>query len=122
MEMHAFHSRSKSETPRKFFLSTPEGEVTEEYLLVLGYHSATFVEARAGFRERVVENASSKTPEKGFAEKHKSELLAKAVVDWSFVEPFSESKVEEFLRECPHIAEDLDTFVYDRKSFFNGAV
>ena len=78
-KMHAFHSREKSETSRKFTLSTPEGESTEEFLLVLGYYSSKFVKARAEFRERVVENASSATPEKGFSEAHKAELVADAV-------------------------------------------
>lgn len=119
-KMHAFHSRAKSSTSRKFILSTPEGDKTEEHLLVVGYYSDSFVKARAEFREKVVENASSANPEKGFTETHKAELVAKAVVGWSFDEPFTEAALLEFLKECPHIVDDLDSFIYDRKSFFNG--
>ena len=118
--MHAFHSREKSETSHKFPLNTPEGESTEEFLKVLGYYSSKFVKARAEFRERVVENASSATPEKGFSEAHKAELVADAVEGWSFDEPFSKSALVDFLKECPHIVDDLDVFLYDRKSFFGG--
>lgn len=119
-KMHAFHSREKSETSRKFPLTTPEGDKTEEYLLIVGYYSSKFTKARAEFRERVVENASSATPEKGFSESHKAELVADAVEGWSFDEPFSKAAVIEFLKECPHIVDDVDAFVYDRKSFFGG--
>ena len=116
-----FYSREKANTGKKLFLKTPEGVETEEFLIVVNTDSEVMAKAHSEARTAAVENRQLAKPDPDFAEKAKLKLVASAVIGWSFEEKATPEAVQEFLRECPHIADDVDTLIYDRKAFFGGA-
>ena len=117
-----FFSREKANAGRKMFLKTPEGVETEEFLLVVNTDSDVMAKAHSEARTAAMENKMAAKPDPEFVEKSKLRLVASAVIGWSFEEPATKEAVMEFLRECPHIQDDVDTLIYDRKAFFGGAV
>lgn len=120
MQPSAFHTRSRANEGRKFFLSLPDGTKTEEWLQVYGCDADPVVLARAKYRGLAVDNASQKTAISAeiFADQNKFVVLVPAVKAWSFDVPLTEENVREFLSECPHIADEVERLVYDRTGFF----
>ena len=116
-----FYSREKANAGKKLFLKTPEGVETEEFLIVVNTDSEVMAKAHSEARTAAVENRQLAKPDPDFAEKAKRKLVASAVIGWSFEEKATPEAVQEFLRECPHIQDDVDTLIYDRKAFFGGA-
>lgn len=121
LSMSDFHSRKKANEGKKLLLKTPEGIVTEHWFRVVNCDSDVMVKAHADSRTAAVENKMSANPDKEFSRKAALELVASAVVEWSFEEPLSKEAVREFLTEAPHIQSDVDDLIYDRKAFFGGA-
>ena len=122
MNLTDFHSRSISNTPKKLYLRLPNGIMSEEYFEVVGIDSDVMLAAKAENRRLHVENAKLDVPDPDLSEKRRIPLIANAVVGWSFKEDLSKEHVEHFLHAAPHILEDLEGLVYDRLSFFGGAV
>lgn len=121
LSMSDFHSRKKANEGKKLLLKTPNGEVTEHWFRVVNCDSDVMAKAHADSRTALVENKMGANPDKEFSRKAALELVASAVVEWSFEEPLSKEAVREFLTEAPHIQSDVDDLIYDRKAFFGGA-
>lgn len=117
----AFHSRKTANDGRKMFLSLPDGTKTEEFFIVAGVDSDIVSKALADYRKLAVKSKAAGKDSVEFSEKHKYATASKAVLGWSFEEPCTPAAVEAFLVEAPHVAVDLDTFIFDRETFFGGA-
>ena len=110
----------------KMPLSLPDGTKTTETLSVLGYYNPTVMTARAIYRRSMVEDTGEFNPEKDAESRRK--FLAKAVVGWSFTDaagapvPFDSTAFEAWFAKCPHVVDDLDRFIFDRKDFLAAAV
>ena len=121
LSMSDFHSRAKANVGKKLFLRTPDGEITESWIRVVNCDSDVMTKAHADFRTLAVENKMKGTPDPDFQRKATEKIVATAVVEWSFEEPCDVDTVCAFLAEAPHIRDEIDTLIYDRKAFFGGA-
>ena len=122
LSMSDFHSRKKANEGKKLFLETPDGTVTEHFFVILNCDSDALAKAHAKAREDAVENKMSANPDPDFVPKQRMKLIASAVKEWSFEDELTPESVIAFLTECPHIADEVDRLIYDRKAFFGGAV
>lgn len=134
MNLSDFNSAKKFSTPRKMTLALPDGTPSTETLSVLGYYHPAVMAARAKYRRALVETDKEDPAKDAEA---RLDFLGETVVGWSFVQdapvsdgssdtkipvPFDTATFKAWLHDCPHVADDLDRFVYDRKGFLDAAV
>ena len=122
LSMSDFHSRKKANEGKKVYLQTPDGTVTEHYLVIVNCDSDALAKAHAEARTAAVEHKMSGATDSEFTQKQRMKLIASAVIGWSFEDELTKESVTAFLTECPHIADEVDNLIYDRKAFFGGAV
>lgn len=116
----ALFSRAAANTARKLDLTLPNGDASGQHFLVVNQDSDVFAKGRKVYREKMVAQMGARTelPLEDI-ELLESELLATAVVGWSLEDPCTPEAVLEILTEAPHIREDLNSLVYNRKRFFS---
>ena len=126
MNLSDFNSAEKFSTPHKMPLALPDGTISTETLSVLGYYHPAVMTARAKYRRALVETDKEDPAKDAEA---RLDFLGETVVGWSFVDsetnqpvPFDSATFKAWLHDCPHVADDLDRFVYDRKGFLDAAV
>ena len=126
MNLSDFTCADEFDVAHKMPLSLPDGTKTSETLSVLGYYNPTVMAARAVYRRSMVEAPDDSDPVKDAEARRK--FLGKAVTGWSFADasgapvPFDSVALDNWLAKCPHIVDDLDRFIFDRKGFLAAAV
>lgn len=118
--MEEFFTRKIASEGRKMELTTPAGEKTDHYLLVVGIDSDRFRAASVRAERKMLEisiltDADQKEVEESRVQR---ELVAELVIGWSFEKEFTQENVLEFLREAPQIADQVDRFAANRRIFF----
>lgn len=120
MKPSDFFTRSKANEGEKLPLSLPDGTPTDEWLLVRGVDSDEVREALDEHRRTVLANAAIES-EAERAEANRSaglKLQCALVMGWSFDADFTSGALEEFFKEAPHLAIEVDNFASNRKRFF----
>lgn len=120
MKPSDFFTRSKANEGEKLPLSLPDGTPTDEWLLVRGIDSDEVREALDEHRRTVLANAAIED-EAERAEANRSaglKLQCALVMGWSFDADFTSEALEEFFKEAPHLAIEVDNFASNRKRFF----
>lgn len=120
MKPSDFFTRNKANEGEKLPLSLPDGTPTDEWLLVRGIDSDEVREALDEHRRTVLANAAIKD-EAERAEANRSaglKLQCALVMGWSFDADFTSEALEEFFKEAPHLAIEVDNFASNRKRFF----
>lgn len=124
MGMEAFYTRDKANEGRKLTLYAPDGSPTDEWLMVRHAWSEAFQDAEdAGLREsREAVMALGESPDpaamKAIERRTRVKMLASLVAGWSFEAECTPEAVAEFLHRAPQIADKIDEFAGDAKSFF----
>lgn len=123
MNQSAFFIRARANEGVKYYLRTPEGELTEFYLLLRGKDSDHFRAAEAAAKRRMAEFDTTQSKEKAieFFQQEQNNLIAELVMGWNFEESFTLENVRLFLREAPQIADGINSFVGDRERFFRAS-
>lgn len=124
MGMEAFYTRDKANEGRKLPLYTPDGQPTDEWLLVRHVWSDAFKEAEEAeirsVRDALLTLGDKPDPAEVARIKRDSthRLLASLVAGWSFdAEPTPEA-VADFLAQAPQIADKINSFAAESKGFF----
>ncbi|WGK60507.1 hypothetical protein QAO71_10420 [Halopseudomonas sp. SMJS2] len=115
-----FFTRSKANEGEKLPLSLPDGTPTDEWLLIRGVDSDEFQAALDAHRRTILANAAIED-EAERAEKNRQaglKLHAALIMGWSFEAELTPEALEEFLREAPHLAVEVDHFASNRQRFF----
>jgi hypothetical protein len=121
--MDAFKTREASNTGIRVALRLPTGQETDQWMQILGFDSDAFQEAADEGRRRRLE-AAAKSGKDGAPESRPAQredgirLTAAAVGAWSFEAPCTLDNVAAFLRDAPHIVEQIDAVVFNRAAFF----
>lgn len=102
------------------YLSTPEGQPTDFWLLIRGVDSDHFKAAEAACKRRMAEFDTTQSKDKAaeFFREEQANLIAELVMDWNFEEPFTPENVRLFLKEAPQVAQQVNIFAGDRERFF----
>lgn len=116
--MKEFFNRKEANEGRKLLLALPNGEATEDFLVVMHEDSEAYAKAIANFRKKVVESKTLAEGDESVLKEERTRLLAACVLSWSFDEPFTPENVAELLHNAPYIARAVEELVYDRKRFF----
>lgn len=126
--MDAFKTREASNAGIRVYLKLPTGQVTDQWMQVLGFDSDAFQEAvDEGRRRRLDEQAKAaggvpgSLADSALKAAHREDgirLTAAAVSAWSFDTPCTPENVDAFLHDAPHIVEQIDAVVFNRAAFF----
>jgi hypothetical protein len=126
MNQNAFKTRSGANKGKRLNLLTPDNKPSEAWVDVLGVDSDAFTAAsRAASRDLIawIEDRGDTKETRAsaefvtFTERSKLELRAKLVIAWSFEEPCTLDNVIAFLKEAPHVAQQIDEFASKRSQF-----
>ena len=114
-----FYTRSNNAV--KFLLETPDGKVSDQYLMVLGSESTPW---RKNRQEKVREQlqlslSGEKTPDVANidSDMNTAKWLSKVVTGWSFEQPITEELLKDFLYNTPNEMDRLDSFISKRSNF-----
>ena len=125
MGMEQFHTRDKANEGRKLPLRTPDGQPTDEWLMVRHVWSDDFQKAEeAAVREarEVVMGMGDKPDPEAVSDVQRAskiKLLASLVAGWSFDAECTPEAVADFLTQAPQIADAIDKFAGDSRGFFS---
>lgn len=118
-DMSAFLTRERANAGHKIPLHTPDGTLTDHWLVVRGVDSDEFTRTRNRHTRRVAEIAALPEEEREAAILDATlDLHAALVGDWSFTMPCTVENVKAFLREAPQIAAEVDRLASNRTFFF----
>ena len=120
MKKELFYTKPKAEEGVKIPLELADGTTTSEWLLVRGIDSEIFQRKQLEVRGAILEAMKDNESDAGFdllQQKHKADLLACLVADWSFDDECTENNIKEFLSNAPHIADKIDSISADRVFF-----
>lgn len=126
MGMDAFHTRERANEGRKLPLRTPDGQPTDHWLMVRHVWSDDFQKAEEAAlreaRETIMGMGESPDPAAVADVQRGSRvrLLASLVAGWSFDAECTPEAVAGFLTQAPQIADSIDKFAGDSRSFFGG--
>lgn len=115
-----FFTRSKANEGEKLPLSLPDGTPTDEWLLIRGVDSDEFRAALDEHRRTILANSAIED-EVVRAEQNRAaglKLHCALVIGWSFDAEFTDKALEEFFKEAPHLAIEVDSFASNRQRFF----
>lgn len=118
--MNEFFTRQKANEGIKLTLTLPNGEDTDHFLMIRGVDSDVFREAEAEAKRNAMQIAAleDKEQRKVAMADEKLVLVAALIMDWSFDEECSLENVKHFLKEAPHIADQVDQIAARRTLFF----
>ncbi|USL90033.1 hypothetical protein [Vibrio phage vB_VpaS_CHI] len=118
--MEEFFTRQKANEGKKVPLYLPNGEPSEHWIQIRGVDSDQFKEAETAAKRKAVEIAQIESTQERAEAVRTTELkcIAALVADWSFDKPCDETNVVNFLREAPQIADMVNRYAANRKSFF----
>jgi hypothetical protein len=118
MAMSDFYTRSAHNSAKKMILLTPNGEETDEFMMILGSESD---EARKA-KNLALRDAAIHLAEKSLDEDVNEELtvrmLAAHIDSWSFNEELTINSAISFLTEAPYIRDQVDRFSGKNSVFF----
>lgn len=120
MKPSDFYTRAKASEGERLPLSLPDGTPTDEWLLIRGVDSDEFRAALDEHRRAILANAAIED-ETEKVEKNRLagvKLHCALIMGWSFDIECTADALEEFLREAPHLATEVDNFASDRRRFF----
>lgn len=120
MGMDKFFTRDSANKGTKVPLYLPTGELTEDWLLVLGMESDA---ARIAMNRisRSTSDIIGLTDEKEIADTSfatKAEAASLLISDWSFEEECNEANKIKLLTNAPHLVNAIDAISSNRKLFF----
>lgn len=124
MGLEQFYTRDKANEGRKLPLYTPDGQQTEEWLLVRHVWSDAFIHAEESSlreaRDAILAMGDKSDPAEvaKLQASAKRRVLASLVAGWSFDMPCTPESAADFLANAPQIAEQINTFAADSKGFF----
>jgi len=126
--MEQFYTRDKANEGLTLPLYLPNGQKTEDFLIILGVDSDAFRKVNIEEQRKVsttMEIATKIEDEderKAFIDKReqdsKNTVLAALIKDWSFTQDCTTEEKIKFLENAPQIADAINTFAADRKRFF----
>ncbi|QQM14078.1 putative tail assembly chaperone [Vibrio phage pVco-14] len=118
--MQEFFTRQKANEGNKVPLYLPNGEPSEHWIQVRGVDSDQFKTAENAAKRKAVEIAQIEEVQERAKVVRETELecVAALVADWSFDEECTPENVVNFLREAPQIADMINRYAANRKSFF----
>lgn len=113
--MEQFFTAKLHSKAQKLHLSDPFGEITDQYLMIIGPQSEAVRKADQQARLKIV-YADDADRDKALKEA-KLEITAAMIESWSFdEEPTTENKIN-FLEEAPQIADSVDLFGSNHENF-----
>ncbi|AUR88716.1 hypothetical protein NVP2117O_38 [Vibrio phage 2.117.O._10N.261.45.E9] len=123
MDMTKFYTRDSAEKGIKLPLILPNGEKTDEYLVVLGVDSDTFRKAntvaiRSSANVRMTMPKATEEELAAAQDEIELELIATLVTDWSFETECTKANVIEFLRNAPQLRDAVNIKAASRAAFF----
>lgn len=115
-----FFTRKVANEGKKLPLYAPDGEMTDEWLLIRGIDSDEFRKAEAKGRRRAIEVGQTRNADKILEalEETQLETIASLVADWSFSEKCTPQNVVNALREAPQLVTAINNFAGKRANFF----
>ncbi|QMV29699.1 hypothetical protein [Vibrio phage vB_VnaS-AQKL99] len=118
--MEEFFTRQKACEGKKVPLYKPNGEPSEHWFKIRGVDSDQFKEAETAAKRKAIELAQIEDVKERAEAVRTTELacIAALVADWSFEQECTTDNVVNFLREAPQIADMVNRFAANRKSFF----
>ncbi|ANO57507.1 hypothetical protein [Vibrio phage vB_VhaS-tm] len=118
--MQEFFTRQKANEGKKVPLYLPNGEPSEHWIQIRGVDSDQFKEAERAAKRKAIEFAQIEDTKERAEAVREAELgcIAALVVDWSFDQECTPDNVVNFLREAPQIADMVNRYAANRKSFF----
>ena len=118
--MAMFHTRSAANEGVELPLYDLQGLKTEHWVRVVGADSDRFRQVELKNKREGAKIAAIQDQDERLAaiRELQLDLIASAVVAWSFPAPCTKANVMNFLREAPQIADSIDTLVSRRSLFF----
>lgn len=117
MGQDRFYTRAPASAGRRVDLRTPDGQKTDEWLLVRSQWSDEF---RAAKNAAMQAFAALRNPVemKAAQAAHELDVLASCIAGWSFPEPCNAANARAFLEQAPQIAAQVNEFAGDDVRFF----
>lgn len=116
MGMEQFFTRGKANEGVKVNLMTPDGQMTDEYILIRSQWSDAFQQAKAqSYRDDM--KAATEGREIDPTERH-ARLTASLVAGWSFDEEYTPESALELMREAPQLRDMIDRYASNDARFF----
>lgn len=113
-----FHTREVANEGIKVPLSLPNGDKSEEYLLIRGIDSDEFRRANVKKQRDLINLAQLGEEEReAKLERASAELIASLVISWSFKAEFNEENLVQWLIDAPQIADMIDRIASQRGLF-----
>mgnify|MGYP003631759798 CR=1 FL=1 len=117
-DLSDFHTREVANEGIKVPLSLPNGDKSEEYLLIRGIDSDEFRRANIKKQRDLVNLAQLSADEReAVLDRASVELIASLVIGWSFKAQFNEKNLTEWLSSSPQIADMIDRIASQRGLF-----
>ncbi len=116
MGMEQFFTRDKANEGVKVNLMTPDGQMTDEYILIRSQWADEFQRVKAEIYRDDIKAASEKR-EIDPAERH-SRLTAALVAGWSFDKECTPESALELMREAPQLRDMIDRYASNDARFF----
>jgi hypothetical protein len=116
MSKEQFFTRAKANAGAKMMLTDPFGNATDDWFIVRGLDSDEYRSAQAEERDANLAAAIAKMSGKQYVKPVSTSIVA-LVASWSFEGPCTAEAVADFLKEAPHIADDIQAFAMDISNF-----
>lgn len=113
-QLKDFYTRSGITT--KFILKDINGKDSGHWFTVIGTEST---EWRKNRQERIgLRQFNNEIAGVSDVDRDSAQWLSRIVSGWSFPDEFDRKSVEDFLYNTPYILDQLDSFIYDKETFF----
>jgi len=117
--MEQFKIAKHHSTPKRMSLLSPSGELTDEWIEVIGIESHKMRGRKNELYREIAESTKEGTKFTGeVQDQFNKKLLATAVTGWSFEEECNEENVIQFFTDAPQIQEAVDAFCVDNGNYF----
>lgn len=117
-EMDIFMTGKHHDSPKRMPLYAPDGSKTEHYLDLVGEDSKLVRRKKKELHTAIAKHAKEGEFTEDDNDKFTVELLASAVVGWSFKKECTAENVCEFLMNSPSVKRSVDVFVANNENYF----
>lgn len=117
--MESFFTRPTANAGVKLPLYLPDGTASEHYMVVLGADSDVFRKSEMEAKRSAAQIAQidDTATRDALIMEEELGLVASLVSTWSFSQECNKQNVVAFLKEAPHIADNINTFAAKRSNF-----
>lgn len=115
--MKQFYTKEAHSTPQKLPLYLPNGEASEDYLMLLGAESSEFRKAKAqGMRKAMLEAKDGELTQDN-QDSLRVDMLISVIDSWSFDEECNDDNKRELLINAPYLCDSIDSFCANSDNF-----